>query len=102
MNVIKTGIFTIMFVLDIVSAFTQGGRTTSVVGIIIDIILLICFWVPLIYGSVIFHRTRKEAKSYKPVDHPLQNPAQGAMEYPPQYKGFVQEQGKPGPSVEVK
>jgi hypothetical protein len=94
MNVIKSTIFTVMFVLDVISAFTQGGRTASVIGLIIDIVLLICFWVPLIYGSVIFHRTRKEAKSYKPVDHPLQNPDLngGAMEYPSQYQGFVQVQ----------
>lgn len=28
------------------------------------------FWVPLIYGSVIYHRFRKEKKSYKQVDDP--------------------------------
>lgn len=40
MNVIKTAIWTVLFVLDIVSAVTAGGRTTSAVGIIIDAILL--------------------------------------------------------------
>lgn len=40
MNVIKTAIWTALFVLDIISAVTAGGRTTSIVGIIIDAILL--------------------------------------------------------------
>lgn len=40
MNVIKTAIWTALFILDIISAVTAGGRTTSVVGIIIDAILL--------------------------------------------------------------
>ena len=89
MNVIKTAIWTALFVLDIISAVTAGGRTTSIVGITIDAILLyvphsqphqklpltsyldrLSFWAPLIYGSVIYHRFRREKKSYKPVDRP--------------------------------
>ena len=91
MNVIKTAIWTALFVLDIISAVTAGGRTTSIAGMIIDTILLyvsylkpykenppltsyldrLSFWIPLIYGSVIYHRFRREKKSYKPVDHPF-------------------------------
>lgn len=39
-NVIKASIWTALFILDIISAVTEGGRTTSAVGIIIDTILL--------------------------------------------------------------
>jgi hypothetical protein len=54
----------------------------------------LCFLAPLIYGSVIYHRSRKDGGSYKPVDHPYQNPVAdfGApTAYPSQYKAFVQE-----------
>ena len=97
MNVIKTAIWTTLFILDIVSAVTEGGRTVSVVGIIIDVILLyvspppssmhptnvlrrLSFWTPLIYSSVIYHRFRHEQKSYKPVDHPYSVPINTSYE----------------------
>jgi hypothetical protein len=40
MNVIKCAIWTALFILDIISAVSVGGRTTSIAGIIIDAILL--------------------------------------------------------------
>ena len=40
MNVIKTAIWTALFILDIISAATEGGRTKSISGIVIDAILL--------------------------------------------------------------
>jgi len=51
------------------------------------------FWVPLIYGSVIYHRSRTNAK-YKPVEHPLSMPRDNiaSTEYPSQYKKFVAEE----------
>jgi len=55
----------------------------------------LCFLIPLIYGSVILHRSRRDQKSYKPVDHPYSNPVNdfGApMAYPQQYKAFVEVQ----------
>ena len=102
-NVVKSAIWTGLFVLDIISAVTAGGRTTSVVGIIIDSLLLyvsfllpislpladtfhrLGFWAPLIYGSVIYHRFRKEKTSYKPVDHPYSNPVDVHTSYDSQY-----------------
>ncbi|KAG0650543.1 hypothetical protein D0Z07_3076 [Hyphodiscus hymeniophilus] len=70
MNVAKAAIWTALFILDIVSVVNDGGRTTSTVGIILHAVLLLCFWIPLIYGSIIYHRLRKEKKSYTPVNHP--------------------------------
>jgi hypothetical protein len=48
------------------------------------------FWIPLIYGSVIYHRFRKEKKTYKPVD-PLSNPVDTSYpsQYPTQFKGYA-------------
>lgn len=40
MNVVKTTVYTMLFILDIISAATAGGRTISVLGLIIDIIIL--------------------------------------------------------------
>ncbi|KAF4632775.1 hypothetical protein G7Y89_g5340 [Cudoniella acicularis] len=95
MNSIKTAIWMVLFVLDIISATTKGGRTTSFLGLAIDAILLLCFWIPLIYGSVVYHRTRREQKFYKPVDIP-HNPTD--LEYPSQYKNFVVEQPVDAPA----
>ena len=52
------------------------------------------FWIPLIYGSVIYHRSRKESRTYKPVEHPLSMPQDNIVptEYPSQYKHFVAEE----------
>lgn len=43
------------------------------------------FWIPLIYGSVIYHRFRKEKTSYKPVDHPHSNPIEVHTSYESQF-----------------
>jgi len=90
MNVVKSTIWTVIFVFDVISAVDNSSRTASAIAIIIEAVLLLCFWIPLIYGSIIYHRFRKEAKSYKPVDHPLSNPLE-PTEYPSQYKAYVQE-----------
>ncbi|KAH8667400.1 hypothetical protein BGZ60DRAFT_431641 [Tricladium varicosporioides] len=105
MNVTKSGIWTVILILDIVSAVTVGGRTTSILGVLIDAILYLSFLVPLIYGSVIFHRSRKEKKFYSPVDAPynvrngVHNVNANDLSYPSQYKGFITEQ--PAASVEA-
>jgi hypothetical protein len=46
MNVIKSLIWTVLFVLDIVSTATRGGRTASVIAIIIELILVYDFDFP--------------------------------------------------------
>jgi hypothetical protein len=112
MNAIKTGIWTVIFILDIVSAVNSSARTTSIIGLLIDVVLLyvlhfrgiiflaffltchsLSFWIPLIYGSVIYHRSRRTAR-YKPVEHPLSMPQSNIAptEYPSQYKKFVTEE----------
>ncbi|KAH6671753.1 putative acyl-protein thioesterase 1 [Halenospora varia] len=102
MNVIKTGIWTVILILDIVSAVTVGGRTTSILGVLIDAVLYLSFVIPLIYGSVIFHRSRKEKKFYSPVDAPhnvrndVHNLNTNDLSYPSQYKGFITEQPAAG------
>lgn len=59
----------------------------------LTLILSLCFIIPLIYGSIIYHRSRREAKSYNPVDplaHPTEYPSQlpQSVEYPGQYKAY--------------
>ena len=46
MNVIKSLLWTVLFVLDIVSTATRGGRTASVIAIIIELILVYDFDFP--------------------------------------------------------
>ena len=48
----------------------------------------------MIYGAVIYHRFRREKKSYVQVEAPgyPQNEFGGPTEYPSQYKKFVQEE----------
>ena len=43
MNVVKSAIWTVLFVMDIVSAVDDGDRTTSFLGVIIEAILLYVF-----------------------------------------------------------
>jgi len=97
MNVVKSTIWTIIFIFDVISAVDNRSRTASAISIIIEAVLLLCFWIPLLYGSVIYHRFRKEAKSYKPVDHPLSNPL-ASTEYASQYKAFGHVDEEAGPT----
>jgi hypothetical protein len=49
----------------------------------------------MIYGAIIYHRFRREKKSYVQVEapgYPLHNEFGGHTEYPSQYKQFVQEE----------
>ncbi|CZR58459.1 uncharacterized protein PAC_08351 [Phialocephala subalpina] len=74
-NTIKTFIWTVIFALDIVSFVDSNSRTVSFVGLIIEAVLWLCFLIPLIYGSVIYHRTRH---SYAPVTDP-NNPTDNTL-----------------------
>lgn len=51
----------------------------------------LCFLIPLIYGSIIYHRFRKNGGAYKAVDltHPVGD--LGETAYPSQYTPFVQD-----------
>lgn len=101
-NTIKSTVWTAIFILDIVSFVDSGSRTVSFVGLIIEGVLWyvlpylyteegdsadiwnarLCFIIPLIYGSIIYHRTRREAK-YAPVIDPHANRAPDALpDYP--------------------
>lgn len=99
MNSLKSGIWVSIFVFDVI-AVVQNANTVgqsnvrSSVGLVIEAGLLLCFLIPLIYGAVVFHRSRKAAGAYKPVGHPYSNPAGdfgGPTAYPPQYKALVLE-----------
>ncbi|TVY43701.1 hypothetical protein LOCC1_G004781 [Lachnellula occidentalis] len=91
MNVIKSAMFTAFVALDIISLV--GARTTSLAGsIIIDGVLFLSFLIPLIYGSVIYHRSRK-SQTYRPVEHRSLVPEDNIAPtgYPLQYKQFIVE-----------
>ncbi|KAN0110570.1 hypothetical protein V8E51_006957 [Hyaloscypha variabilis] len=95
-NVIKSTIWLALFVLEIVSVVDiHQYHTASVPAIIIEGALLLCFWIPLIYAGIIYHRFRKEAKSYKPVSHPESNlpdqyqVPQSEYPFPPQYQPYA-------------
>lgn len=73
-NTTKSFIWTVLFVLDIVSFIDSNSRTVSFVGLIIEAVLWLCFIIPLIYSSVIYHRERRSA-IYAPVRDSNANPA---------------------------
>ncbi|TVY56152.1 hypothetical protein LCER1_G002574 [Lachnellula cervina] len=92
MNVVKSAVFTALLVLDIISLVSV--RTTSPVSNIpIDAILFLSFLIPLIYGSVIYHRSRK-SRIYRPIEHPslVQEDNIASTGYPSQYQRFVAEE----------
>ncbi|TVY36557.1 hypothetical protein LSUB1_G005831 [Lachnellula subtilissima] len=92
MNVIKSAVFTVLLVLDIISLVSV--RTTSLVGSLpIDGVLFLSFSIPLIYGSLIYHRSRK-SPTYKPIEHPSLVPEDSIAPagYPAQYKQFIAEE----------
>ncbi|KAK0111254.1 hypothetical protein ONS95_001626 [Cadophora gregata] len=69
-NILKSAIWAVLFVIDIISAVnTSTSRTASAVAILIEAALLLSFWLPLIYASIIYHRFRK-GRQYKPVNNP--------------------------------
>lgn len=69
-NILKSAIWAVLFVIDIISAVnTSTSRTASIVAILIEAALLLSFWLPLIYASIIYHRFRKGSQ-YKPVNNP--------------------------------
>ena len=97
-----------LFVLDMISISTVNGRTSTIIGILIDVILLfvpplasstpsvkanfenyrLAFWIPLIYGVVVWRRSKITNGAYAPVATPL--PSETL--YPSQYKHFVAEE----------
>ncbi|KAH6706240.1 hypothetical protein BKA61DRAFT_492515 [Leptodontidium sp. MPI-SDFR-AT-0119] len=102
-NILKSAIWAVLFVIDIISAVnTSTSRTVSVVAILIEAALLLSFWIPLIYASIIYHRFRK-GRQYKLVNNPPV-PTQGteftqyssapipAYAIPEPYKGYGQQQ----------
>lgn len=71
MNIVKTAIMTVLFVFQIISYIYRGTYRNSAIGLGVSTLLLLSFWIPLIYGSVIYHRFRKEKKLYSVVQDPL-------------------------------
>jgi len=82
-NVIKTAIWTSLFILDIIAVIRQANnRRYGTGGLVVSALLVFSLWVPLVYGSIIYHRFRKEKKSYKNVEsHHLAMPLDTS--YPP-------------------
>ncbi|PVH74037.1 hypothetical protein DL98DRAFT_40463 [Cadophora sp. DSE1049] len=95
-NILKSAIWAVLFVIDIISAVnTSTSRTASVVAILIEAALLLSFWLPLIYASIIYHRFRK-GRQYKPVNNPHMHNA-------PQNQGteFIQYSTAPIPAYPI-
>ncbi|KAM3071742.1 hypothetical protein ACMFMG_009612 [Clarireedia jacksonii] len=67
MNVLKSAFWTALFVLDFVSASHRLRLRLALVGIIIDVILILAFYIPLIHGALIYHRYRS-GSIYRAVD----------------------------------
>jgi len=59
---IETMIWVILLVLEIIGAARSGRRTSSALGWILILVLFLSFLGLLIYASVIYHRTRKQAR----------------------------------------
>jgi len=130
MNTIKSTIWAGLFLYDLaaVIVYNKNGegdsRVSGVGSLIVEAILLMSFWAPLIYGSVIYHRSRKAKGTYAQVGHPYDMPidtsyngepytagpselssTRPAAAYETQYEPFrehVQRDGpSPGPEYEM-
>ncbi|KAF7959431.1 hypothetical protein EAE96_001049 [Botrytis aclada] len=68
MNIFKCASWTALFVVSLWNAFGVVKRTMpNIVSLVVDIILLLAFYIPLAHGSLIMHRNRKAAQ-YEPVN----------------------------------
>ncbi|RDL36093.1 uncharacterized protein BP5553_06705 [Venustampulla echinocandica] len=67
MNTFKTTLWTAWFLIDMVSFAKSKPEIVAIVGASIEGVLLASFWVPFIYGCVVYHRCRNEQKSYRQV-----------------------------------
>ncbi|TGO15612.1 hypothetical protein BTUL_0038g00420 [Botrytis tulipae] len=68
MNIFKCASWTALFVVSLWNAFGVVKRTMpSVISLVVDIILLLAFYIPLAHGSLILHCNRKAAQ-YEPVN----------------------------------
>ncbi|KAG9230867.1 putative acyl-protein thioesterase 1 [Amylocarpus encephaloides] len=100
MNGLKTVTWTVLFILDLISLSSSGGRgrTSTAGGILVDGVLLLAFWLPLIYGTIIFFRSR--LGRYAPVNRPSTAIPMDTS-YPQQYKELIVEEGHPNPATSV-
>ncbi|KAF7877404.1 hypothetical protein EAF04_001081 [Stromatinia cepivora] len=92
-NVFKSTSWTVLFVVSCWNAFGLFKKMMpSIVGLIVHIILLLAFYIPLAYGSIIIRRGRKAAK-YEPVN--LKHVSYDSTTepspdtFPPAYKPFI-------------
>ncbi|ATZ51018.1 hypothetical protein BCIN_06g04670 [Botrytis cinerea B05.10] len=68
MNIFKCASWTALFVVSLWNAFGVVKKTMpSIVSLVVDIILLLAFYIPLAHGSLIMHRNRQAGK-YEPVN----------------------------------
>jgi hypothetical protein len=112
MNCLKSAIWIAVFVFAIIAVVegnTNYSRTRSSISLVVNASLLyvkpyyvlpshlltvyrLCFLIPLVYGSIIYHRYRQTGGAYKQVDHARDNQAfSEATGYPSQYTPFVQD-----------
>jgi len=87
MSVIKTTIWTVLLIVDVVGTVDGGARAPTALGIIVEGVLWLAFVGPLIYASVIYHRFRRDEKAYKSVDlsSSAYNPGLNSQYQPPTY-----------------
>ncbi|EHL01254.1 putative Acyl-protein thioesterase 1 [Glarea lozoyensis 74030] len=88
MNAFKTGAWTVAFVASMISVSRNDPKLHGAATIAADVVVLIAFWIPFIYGIFVFVRNRKAKRSYASVDKPL---LAQETSYPPQYKNLTSE-----------
>ncbi|KAL2065740.1 hypothetical protein VTL71DRAFT_3410 [Oculimacula yallundae] len=98
-NILKSAFWGALFIIDIISAVnSSSSRTASAVALLIEAALLLSFWLPLIYASIIYHRFRK-GRQYKPVNNP--NTYGGAAGAQTQGTQFTQYSTAPIPAYPI-
>ncbi|KAA8570155.1 hypothetical protein MFRU_005g02890 [Monilinia fructicola] len=68
MNVFKSTCWTALFILGFWGRFCVSQKTLpNILSLVVNIILILAFYIPLAHGAIIFHRNR-QASQYEPVN----------------------------------
>ncbi|RAL66726.1 hypothetical protein DID88_007509 [Monilinia fructigena] len=91
-NVFKSTCWTALFILSFWDRFRVSQKTLpNILSLVVNIILLLAFYIPLAHGAIIFHHNRKVSQ-YEPVDpkHASYNSSEPFPEaFPHAYKSFT-------------
>ncbi|KAB8298949.1 hypothetical protein EYC80_001099 [Monilinia laxa] len=92
-NVFKSTCWTALFILGFWDRFRVSQKTLpNILSLVVNIILLLAFYIPLAHGAIIFHRNRKASK-YEPVNpkHASYNSTSEPVPeaFPHAYKSFT-------------